>query len=140
MRFAILPVGLPTKNNRVYTREALEDALKRANEKWIPVTDGVSTFQDGAAAINLKDVIGQAREFKIEHKSQPMREALCGVDSIASDEVVTCQLVVDQNSELLKLLLEGKIAARPMGIGSYEEGSNVVNDYEMTGVSLTNPA
>ena len=152
MIFAILPIGEPTANNRVYTRECIEQALEKLKEKWLPVVLNVPDSDTP----DLSSLIGQVRDLKIERRGAPDSRFINGRE-IESELVLTGAIIIDESSEEMKQLLAGKIAVRPFGtgctsgksalsrfgpeylatLGQPDSGADVVLDYVIQGVALT---
>jgi hypothetical protein len=122
VKFVTIPIGSPTRNNRVYPREVMEKALKDY-QKQIDQRRAFVTLYNESNQIFIKDIVALVNEVKIEN-----------------DELVIKVEVLDTQAMKSLALPDGKLDATlikiaPFGVGSLKE--NVVqDDFQIVGFHI----
>ena len=119
VKLPALTLGKPTANNRVYTEEVMRRALTSLRS-YVPVRLSRSSVEQplvDAQDLYHATMVGEATNLVVEGD----------------------QLLVDiklYGKELIEQLEDGKLAVRPLGVGSLN-GTVVMDDYEIDGFVLT---
>lgn len=121
VEFEALPVGVPTRNNRIYPREVMEKALKKYQEQIDQRRALVTTYSEGGM-VNLKDTVGLVTEATIR------------------DNVLVAKIRLLKTPALDLLISDGKFnqeffRVAPFGVGTLKD--NVVqDDFEIVGFHI----
>lgn len=122
VEFVTIPIGQPTRNNRIYPRELMERELKRYQEQIEQRRAFVTTYSQGCQVV-LKDVVGLVNDAVIKDDKLVIKMEV--LDTQASKNLI------GPDGELHASLF--KVA--PFGIGSLKD--NVVQeDFQIIGFHI----
>jgi len=122
VEFVTIPIGQPTRNNRIYPKELMERELKKYQEQIEQRKAFVTTYSEGCQVF-LKDVVGLVNEAVIK-----------------DDKLVIKMEVLDTLAATQLLGPDGQLHATlfnvaPFGMGSLKE--NVVqDDFKLVGFHI----